>query len=90
MLQKNSDETAVARFSRSFGGPGPHVFDFTCSSTTGKAQNAPVLASKARLKRFVSNSFATLGLSKVVARRGQDRPLPRLLKPDRCRTGKLP
>ncbi len=134
MLQKNSDETAVARFSRSFGGPGPHVFDFTCSSTTphcckifrpktlslapvglwkahvlrflalpvvllqakpktfrscptsgwpqkrpkpdwsvsprnllqqwgtGKVQNAPVLAAKARLKRFASNSFATLGL----------------------------
>ncbi len=63
MLQKNSDEPAVARFSRSFGGPGPHVFDFTCSSTTGKAQNAPVLAAKARLKRFVSNSFATLGFT---------------------------
>ncbi len=52
LLQKKSAETAVARSSRSFGGPGPHVFNFTCSATTGKAKNAPVLASKARLKRF--------------------------------------
>ncbi len=61
LLQKKSAETAVARSSRSFGGPGPHVFNFTCSATTGKAKNAPVLASKARLKRFASISFATTG-----------------------------
>ncbi len=29
-------------------------FDFTCSSTTGKAQNAPVLAAKARLERSLA------------------------------------
>ncbi len=29
-------------------------FDFTCSSATGKAQNAPVLAAKARLKRSLA------------------------------------
>ncbi len=72
MLQKNSDETAVARFSRSFGfvflanlrlDRSSHQLpeaivrirlDFTCSSTTGKAQNAPVLAAKARLKRSLA------------------------------------
>ncbi len=66
MLQKSSAETAGARSSRNFGGPGPRVFDFTCSATTGKAQNTPVLAAKARLKRFVSNSFATLGLTFII------------------------
>ncbi len=63
MLQNISAENAVARSRRALEGPCPQVFDFTCSATTGKAQNAPVLASKARLKRFVSNSFATLGIT---------------------------
>ncbi len=54
-------EIEAKRSRRSLGGPGPHVFNFTCSATTGKAKNAPVLASKARLKRFASISFATTG-----------------------------
>ncbi len=61
LLQNISAENAVARSSRALEGPCPHVFDFTCSATTGKAQNAPVLAAKARLKRFASKSFATMG-----------------------------
>ncbi len=71
LLQNISAENAVARSSRALEGPCPQVFDFTCSATTGKAKNLPVLSNlrlaqkkaKARLERFASKSFATMGFS---------------------------
>ncbi len=75
LLQKISAENAVARSSRALEGPCPQVFDFTCSATAGKAKNLPVLSNlrsapkkaKARLERFASKSFATMGLTFVAA-----------------------
>ncbi len=73
LLQNISAENAVARSSRALEGPCPQAFDFTCSATTGKAKNLPVLASKARLERFASKSFATMGLNttKILVKTGQ-------------------